>query len=285
MTIKEVAERTGLTRSNIRFYEKEKLIEPSRNDNNGYRVYSEKDVGDLKKIAYLRTLEISVEDIRHIIAGKVSLTEILEKQNMILQEQIEGLNKAKTLCERMLEDGNADFDGLQVEKYVTDLQNHWSDNRAVLKLDSVSFLSIWGSFATWTAITSLCLATGIVSYAGLPPEIPVQWNEGMATSLVDKKFIFAYPLACVAIRFLLRPLIREKLATRGIFGGFITEYLLNFMCFIALSSEVFSILFINGLVKNIMTVLIVDTAVLIGILIAGLTKMNFGNQLSQHPPK
>ncbi len=42
MTIKEVEEQTGLTRSNIRFYEKEKLIEPSRNDKNGYRDYSEK---------------------------------------------------------------------------------------------------------------------------------------------------------------------------------------------------------------------------------------------------
>ena len=58
MTIKEVEERTGLTRSNIRFYEKEKLIEPSRNDKNGYRDYSEKDVENIKKIAYLRTLEI-----------------------------------------------------------------------------------------------------------------------------------------------------------------------------------------------------------------------------------
>ena len=28
MTIKDVEERTGLSRSNIRFYEKEKLIEP-----------------------------------------------------------------------------------------------------------------------------------------------------------------------------------------------------------------------------------------------------------------
>lgn len=33
MTIKEVEERTGLARSNIRFYEKERLIEPARNDN------------------------------------------------------------------------------------------------------------------------------------------------------------------------------------------------------------------------------------------------------------
>lgn len=275
MTIKEVAEQTGLTRSNIRFYEKEKLIEPSRNDKNGYRVYSEKDVENLKKIAYLRTLEIPVEDIRHIINGRISLTEILVKQNKILQEQIEGLSKAKILCERMLKTGNVDFDGLQVEKYVTDLQNYWNDNKAVFKLDSASFLSIWGSFVTWAVIASLCLVTGILSYAGLPSEIPVQWNEGMATSLVDKRFIFAYPLACAAIRFLLRPIIRERLATRGIYGGFITEYLLNYMCFIALSTEVFSILFIYGLVKNILTVLIVDTIVLIGILIAGLTKVKY----------
>ena len=29
MTIKDVEERTGLSRSNVRFYEKEKLVEPS----------------------------------------------------------------------------------------------------------------------------------------------------------------------------------------------------------------------------------------------------------------
>ena len=50
MTIKEVEERTGLARSNIRFYEKEGLIEPSRNDKNGYRDYSEKDVETIKKL-------------------------------------------------------------------------------------------------------------------------------------------------------------------------------------------------------------------------------------------
>lgn len=36
MTIKEVEQTTGLTRSIIRFYEKEKLICPKRNENNGY---------------------------------------------------------------------------------------------------------------------------------------------------------------------------------------------------------------------------------------------------------
>lgn len=97
MTIKDVEERTGLSRSNIRFYEKEKLIEPSRNESNGYRDYSENDVENIKKIAYLRTLGISVEDIRNIISEKVTLQEMLEKQKEVLKNQITDLNKAKLM--------------------------------------------------------------------------------------------------------------------------------------------------------------------------------------------
>lgn len=85
MTIKAVEERTGLSRSNIRFYEKEKLIEPSRNESNGYRDYSENDVENIKKIAYLRTLGISIEDIRSIISEKVTLQKMLEKQKEVLK--------------------------------------------------------------------------------------------------------------------------------------------------------------------------------------------------------
>lgn len=97
MTIKDVEERTGLSRSNIRFYEKEKLIEPSRNESNGYRDYSENDVENIKKIAYLRTLGISIEDIRSIISEKVTLQEMLEKQKEVLKNQITDLNKAKLM--------------------------------------------------------------------------------------------------------------------------------------------------------------------------------------------
>jgi len=266
MTIKEVEEQTGLARSNIRFYEKEKLIEPSRNDKNGYRDYSEKDMEDIKKIAYLRTLEISIEDIRRIICGEVPLMEVIEKQAAKIQTQIEGLNKAKAMCQKMLETGDVSFDELQVEQYVTDLESYWNDNRKIFKPDSVSFLHIWGSFTIWAVITSLCFTAGILSYANLPSEIPVQWKNGTAVSLVDKKFIFAYPAACVMIRFLLRPVIHEKLHM-SLHGKLISEYLSNYICFIALSAEVFSILFVYGLAKNVMTVLFLDTAVLIGILI------------------
>ena len=80
MTIKEVEELTGLSRSNVRFYEKERLIFPSRNEKNGYRDYSESDVENIKKIAYLRTLGISIEDIRNIIEEKESLHKVIQNQ-------------------------------------------------------------------------------------------------------------------------------------------------------------------------------------------------------------
>lgn len=273
MTIKEVEERTGLARSNIRFYEKEKLIEPSRNEKNGYRDYSEQDIENIKKIAYLRTLEISIEDIRYIMSNKVPLMDVIERQTATIQAQIEDLNKAKIMCEKMLAAGNISFDEMQVEKYVTDLQTYWNDNKTVFKLDSVSFLYIWGSLITWTIIASLCLIIGLVSYTKLPSEIPVQWSNGSATSLVDKNFIFVYPLACIIIRLFLRPVILVRLLMNYPYGELITEYLTNYLCFIALSVELFSILFVYGLVKSIVIVLLIDTVVLIGTLIIGIAKM------------
>ena len=149
MTIKEVEKLTGLSRSNVRFYEKEKLIVPVRNERNGYRDYSNSDIENLKKIAYLRTLGISIEDIRSIISENVSLRDFV------------------------------------------------------------------------------------------------------------------------------RPIIYGKLQM-NFYCEVMTEYLTNYMCFLALSVELFSILFIYGIVKNIIAMLVVDTVVLIGVLIRGLAKKNSG---------
>ncbi|OAD89222.1 transcriptional regulator, MerR family [Clostridiales bacterium KLE1615] len=274
MTIKDVEERTGLSRSNIRFYEKEKLIEPSRNESNGYRDYSENDVENIKKIAYLRTLGISIEDIRSIISEKVTLQEMLEKQKEVLKNQITDLNKAKLMCEKMLDEESISYEKLQVEQYVTDLHDYWKDNRTVFKLDSVSFLYIWGSMLTWTMLTSLCLIIGALSYSKLPTEIPVQWSKGVATSLVNKNWIFICPVICIIIRYLLKPFIYAKLQMNNYYGEIITEYLTNYMCFIVLSVEIFSILFTFGVVKSVVVLLFVDTAIFIGLLVVGMVKMD-----------
>lgn len=274
MTIKEVEERTSLSRSNVRFYEKEKLIEPSRNEKNGYRDYSENDVENIKKIAYLRTLGISIEDIRRIMSEKVTLQEMVEKQNEVLKNQMIDLDKARFMCEKMLEEESISYEKLQVEQYVTELEDYWNDHQAVFKLDSVSFLYIWGSMLTWTIIIVLCLMIGGFSYSKLPTEIPVQWSNGVATSLVNKNWIFICPVLCIVIRYLLKPFIYVKLQMNNYHGEIVTEYLTNYMCFIVLSIEIFSILFTFGVVKSIVLLLFVNTVVFIGLLVVGLVKMD-----------
>ena len=63
MNTKQVEELTGLTRQNIRYYERQGLLEPARADGNDYRDYSQKDVERLKLIKMLRMLDMPTERI------------------------------------------------------------------------------------------------------------------------------------------------------------------------------------------------------------------------------
>ena len=49
MNIKEIEERSGLTRANIRYYEQEGLLAPARRENK-YRDYSEEDLETLLRV-------------------------------------------------------------------------------------------------------------------------------------------------------------------------------------------------------------------------------------------
>lgn len=84
--------------------------------------------------------------------------------------------------------------------------------------------------------------------------------------------LFAYPVACIAIRFLLRPFIWRWLKSNFNCSDAVSDYVTNYACFVAISVEVFTILFVNGLVKNVTIILLVDTVVLIGMLLIGCRK-------------
>lgn len=269
MTIKEVEEATGLSRSNIRFYEKEDLIRPGRNVKNGYRDYSREDIDKIKKIAYLRTLDISVEEIGKIISGEISLINVVKKQRDVLTKQIEDMENALELCERMLKSKDINFEKLDVEAFIPDMDGHWARNRSLLKIDTVGFIYLWGGSLVWGILTVLCLLAALLSFTHLPERIPVQWSHGQASSLVNRGFIFAYPLACIVLRFLIRPFIWRWLQLRinAAFGDVIADYITNYLCFIALSVELFTLLFVVGIVQHVTIVIAVDTVVLMGVLL------------------
>lgn len=87
MNIAEVERRTGLTRANIRFYEKEGLIAPARSAN-GYRDYTEADVETLRKVRLLRQLRVPVPEIRAVQAGEHALPDTAARQLDVLEQDI-----------------------------------------------------------------------------------------------------------------------------------------------------------------------------------------------------
>ncbi len=120
MTIKEVEEKLGIPRASIRFYEKERLINPKREEN-GYREYSEQDVATLKKVVLFRKLGLAVSDIEDILDGSLPLTDALTANVAKLEEQLAELNGAIEMSKNILK-AQPDIETLDGEYYFEEVE-------------------------------------------------------------------------------------------------------------------------------------------------------------------
>ena len=115
MKINEVEAAVGVTKKNIRFYEEEGLITPSREPGNGYRSYSKADVERLRRIKLLRKLDVPLADIREMLEGRKTLAEGMAQQLERLSTRRKDLNEAIGFCE-VLEKDTVSLNELDVEQ-------------------------------------------------------------------------------------------------------------------------------------------------------------------------
>ena len=116
MKIGEAAKETGLSISNIRFYEKKGLLEPARDQESKYRNYTEEDILRLKKIIIFRKMDLSVEQIAAMLRGKTDAKEVLKNQEQELLNKIREMEGALELC-RILEKEEVPLD-IEPEQYL-----------------------------------------------------------------------------------------------------------------------------------------------------------------------
>lgn len=100
MKINDVEKQLNIPKATIRFYEKEGLLNPKRNENS-YREYDQEDIELLKKIIVLRKIGIPVEDIKLLLSNDLSLQNALTKNIHSLHEQIREIEGALKVCEFM----------------------------------------------------------------------------------------------------------------------------------------------------------------------------------------
>lgn len=119
MTIKELEERTGMTRANIRYYESEGLVSPVRQEN-GYRDYSEEDAKTLEKIRLLRELHLDIDTIRMVQNGALPLERALFTLLTRLEGDKAAIGRAAEVC-RALEQAGVEYGALEPRPWLAQL--------------------------------------------------------------------------------------------------------------------------------------------------------------------
>lgn len=66
--IGEAAQQSGVSAANIRYYEKEGLLLPGAREDNSYRLYSSADVHQLRFIRLCRAMDMSLDEVRTLLA-------------------------------------------------------------------------------------------------------------------------------------------------------------------------------------------------------------------------
>lgn len=135
MTIGQVEEQTGLSRANIRFYESEGLLHPARLDN-GYRDYTQEDVQILLRVKLLRTLRLSIDELRALQTGEKELRSVLQAHGEALSQEADSLALAQRVCQAMREDG-AQYGTLEARQYLDALEQGEAETPSTEKETSV----------------------------------------------------------------------------------------------------------------------------------------------------
>ena len=215
-----------------------------------------------------------MEDIGKIISGKLSLYQTVERQSKKLQENLKAAEASALACEKLLKSGPVSFEELDVEQYTTETEDYWERGKSALRYDFAGLLRRLGSRRTWVILWVISLFTAILSWPGLPAEIPIQWNHGEAVSMAPRACIFIYPAVMIVWRMILIPYLYMTLWNTR-FGSLIAEYAVNGLCFAGLTAEIFTVFYVHDVIRTgIFPLLAVDGALLLMLLVLGLWELN-----------
>ena len=148
MRISEVAEKTGLSISNIRFYEKKGLIGPDRDKDSKYRNYTEEDLALIKQILLFRKMDFSIEAISHILNKKLTIEDAIQNQITELEEKRDSIQSSIDLCQKIAGDGQCS--SLDTDYYLSYVKEEEKKGRVFGQLnDLLDEVSDYYDYCFW----------------------------------------------------------------------------------------------------------------------------------------
>lgn len=248
LKIKEMETALGISKANIRFYEKEGLLDPKR-ASNGYREYTEEDLERLRTVIVLRKLGVSIENIKKILTHEESLQSVMQSNISELESKIEELEGALAVCRQIREDG-IETEDFNAKYYLEKIENTEKRGGKFLDIckDTLEFeKGLWkiAFMRDYRENTSALTFKKVVSFT---------FFISLSTGII-RKFIFQgsfwegffYPLAlfiiCSVILFPIHILSKKAPKAAGVLAGII---LIVSLLFLALIFGVLIVCLINA---------------------------------------
>ncbi|MBR2810791.1 MAG: MerR family transcriptional regulator [Solobacterium sp.] len=174
MNIKHAEELAGITRKNIRFYEDQGLINPSRAEN-GYREYHEADIRRLKEIRFLRKLSVPIEEIKAVIDGSLPLEDCLTRHTHSLKKQMDSLEQMEKITEHLLSQPALSLDQLDIDTCLEDMMRLEKEGKEFMDVSrtDVHRKKVYGALLGAVLMIGLMLVmAGLMWYGNSQDPIP-----------------------------------------------------------------------------------------------------------------
>lgn len=159
MKINEVEKVTGITSSNIRYYERKELLVPQRSNENNYRLYDADDIERLKQIKILRMMGIAISDIKDIFDGKADFKTAVSQRLNELETEEQNIATVKNLCHTVLE-YDMEIETLN-EELLTENTELWKQKLKEINLEEKAY------YLNRIASILLCIVTILLSFSPL----------------------------------------------------------------------------------------------------------------------
>lgn len=175
MKINQVEQLVGITKGNIRFYEKEGLLTPGRNNDNGYRDYSDADVAWLKKIKLLRMLDVPIEEILRLKSGELTLEDAMGRHMIQLERKQSNLAAAQGVCAQ-IRDSHSQLDTLDADGVLAGMERQEQEGTKFMnvgKKDKLTrYFSPVGATVVVLAMMAAVIALIVWGFTISPEEAP-----------------------------------------------------------------------------------------------------------------
>jgi DNA-binding transcriptional MerR regulator len=100
--IGDVARRTGLSVSAIRYYSDEGLVEPTDETDGGHRLYDAEAIARLEFIRTLRDLETGLDQVRRVLTGTTELRDLLAEHLEVIETRTRDLQAKRAVLRALV---------------------------------------------------------------------------------------------------------------------------------------------------------------------------------------